>query len=928
MLHWSNGKAAAERKAQDDAANQMATGKSQVRHFRSVLLANAKDIKPFKGQLNAIQGLQTSSRKGGKVPTKGAIMRYVPTHTNKNFDKASDIQDEKLNKDKDNAEKDIDERIKSNKKDDLLVKLNANVGQMHNAVQEHMKEWMEKTGKHAGSNEYYKERQIAEAKARQSAFANTIVPQMNALDKYIIQLSKSQRFKNVKGPLYDPNTGWNPGYRVYASDLRSIIPLKPFESLHKTADVYFGNPADAEADSIGFMPFTWMQDGVKLSVHPLNYELERAKGIRKIYEKLMTRLGRAGVQAWGAEQGLKIIKSYTEDWLAWNRALTAKYEKPNDVLFKDRFGKFLKKLRAGKIQGKDNNLETAKGQAQGMVSEWWESGADAVASGDIMGATRQFGGLGMVAATGVLAVKTVKKKIQDVGRIFDYDKGGKDLEYKEGDSWWERRKKDAKRLARKAKAAYTVKMWRSTPGKGFTYGDVRDFWLDSGALDLFANGQIMGTAGAAIPLLQFLIKKNMLPKAPKEKNANELHDLMHWFFGLAGIKGYKWNQVDEYAQAGFAQVFLEYLKYKVLPQWNRVEKLLSDEITYGTQKTQSRLTKGVALLNALMSQKNLFDFMYKHLRFPNMEVKLIDYSNAKWLDKFILDKYRKDMGIPDRKGKDAIIKKWQSAWDGIGKLGDEQLDKAIQGMSKLLVKAEFEARFTGDYAYFRQLSKIYQMMEKEKQARLDSQQAGDKIVKKAGDVNTKVLEPPPKTMKEIEEERKKKEEEEARQKAEQEKKEKEEREKKLKEEAKRKEALAIANAKIKAMEAIRKQEENYESILQKMIADPGKVTDKELKSLGDEVNNLKQEAENQIAKLPREERELKLALIRGDKISEKTFSEMKETAVGLHGNLQEYIDEVNKIPVGSVLAIANAPGGNTPQPVMMQDSDAVDMGDS
>lgn len=176
MLHWSNGKAAAERKAQDDAANQMATGKSQVRHFRSVLLANAKDIKPFKGQLNAIQGLQTSSRKGGKVPTKSAIMRYVPTHTNKNFDKASDIQDEKLNKDKDNAEKDIDERIKSNKKDDLLVKLNANVGQMHNAVQEHMKEWMEKTGKHAGSNEYYKERQIAEEKARQAAFANTIVP--------------------------------------------------------------------------------------------------------------------------------------------------------------------------------------------------------------------------------------------------------------------------------------------------------------------------------------------------------------------------------------------------------------------------------------------------------------------------------------------------------------------------------------------------------------------------------------------------------------------------------------------------------------------------------------------------------------------------------------------------------------------------------
>ena len=41
------------------------------------------------------------------------------------------------------------------------------------------------------------------------------------------------------------------------------------------------------------------------------------------------------------------------------------------------------------------------------------------------------------------------------------------------------------------------------------------------------------------------------------------------------------------------------------------------------------------------------------------------------------------------------------------------------------------------------------------------------------------------------------------------------------------------------MEKIRKQEQNYENILNKMVADPSKVTDAELKSLGDEVNNLK-----------------------------------------------------------------------------------------
>lgn len=37
-----------------------------------------------------------------------------------------------------------------------------------------------------------------------------------------------------------------------------------------------------------------------------------------------------------------------------------------------------------------------------------------------------------------------------------------------------------------------------------------------------------------------------------------------------------------------------------------------------------------------------------------------------------------------------------------------------------------------------------------------------------------------------------------------------------------------------------------------MVADPSKVTDAELKSLGKDVDNLKQEAENKINQLPRE----------------------------------------------------------------------------
>ena len=287
------------------------------------------------------------------------------------------------------------------------------------------------------------------------------------------------------------------------------------------------------------------------------------------------------------------------------------------------------------------------------------------------------------------------------------------MEYKEGDSWWERRKKDAKRLKRKAQAALTIKEWRGTKAFGVLYGDVRDFWLDSGALDLFNNTTIMGTVGAAIPLIDFLIKKDILPKAPAADKSNRIHDLMHWFYEKAGISGYDWKQVvgDEASQAGFAQVFLEYLKYKVLPQWNRVEKLLSDEITYKTQRTNARLLKGVVKLNLLMSQKGIFEFMYKQLRFPNMKIKLIDYSNADWWDRRRLDKYRRDMGIPDAKEKDRILKGLQKVWGQIPTMTDTELKRTETLLRNALRKGEFEARFSGDYTYVKQLKQYWDKLQ-------------------------------------------------------------------------------------------------------------------------------------------------------------------------------------------------------------------------
>jgi hypothetical protein len=101
-------------------------------------------------------------------------------------------------------------------------------------------------------------------------------------------LSSSSRFNNVKGPLYDVVTGWNPGYRVLSTDLLSVIPLEPFTTISGKRNIPIGRPAPRETDSTGFMPFKWIDSkGHENVVHPILYELQRAKAIRQIYNNMI-----------------------------------------------------------------------------------------------------------------------------------------------------------------------------------------------------------------------------------------------------------------------------------------------------------------------------------------------------------------------------------------------------------------------------------------------------------------------------------------------------------------------------------------------------------------------------------------------------------------------------------------------------------------
>ena len=399
---------------------------------------------------------------------------------------------------------------------------------------------------------------------------STISGQIKALDAYIDTLSKSTRFKNVKGALYDPNTGWNVGYRVTSADLMSPIPLKPFEAIHSKADVPFGKPAKEEVDSIGVMPFTWMQNGAKIAVHPVNYEMERAKALRKLYAWVAEQAGNTMFKTdfFGNNQSMANFNKVIQDkggkaWLEWNNAVSKKslfkYENPESVLYGDKFGSYIKKLRAGKLQGRENSLDSAvngdKKHGATISPEMKSTARDAA----VMGTLSTMGPIGIASAIGYKAAAIAgdwQAKKDAIAKKYDKAQNGLDgeLATKKGDGFLTRIKKWNARRKRRNSAVDTIEEWRGTEASGVNYGKVRDFWLDSGALDLFKNHTIFGTTGAAIPLIDFLIKKDMLPKAPKADKSNRIHDLMHWFYGKAGIKGYDWKQVvgDEESQAGFA----------------------------------------------------------------------------------------------------------------------------------------------------------------------------------------------------------------------------------------------------------------------------------------------------------------------------------------------------------------------------------------
>ena len=223
------------------------------------------------------------------MPRKGAIMRKMTMTYGKNAKTAKKIQSKKLDEEHENRK----EQWKLTGSELLTAKKGSVMGDLSmdhftsgatqgNGYMEMWKRDAKLREKYKGDEEAYKRAMQAQVVQKMLA-GQAIGGQIKILNQYISHLSKSNRFKGVTGPLYHPDSGWNPGYRVFASDLMSPIPLKPFEAIHAKADVPIGQPAEAETVSIGFMPFKWFQDGAEVVANPIGYEIERAKALRKLY---------------------------------------------------------------------------------------------------------------------------------------------------------------------------------------------------------------------------------------------------------------------------------------------------------------------------------------------------------------------------------------------------------------------------------------------------------------------------------------------------------------------------------------------------------------------------------------------------------------------------------------------------------------------
>ena len=281
------------------------------------------------------------------------------------------------------------------------------------------------------------------------------------------------------------------------------------------------------------------ENGAKISANPINFEIERAKATRKLFRWAANLIGDTlfNTNSWMFGGGSSAMKDYQDllrkdgfkSWRSWNSPVGNRemfdYENENAVLYRDKFGKFYEKFKKGEISDKENTIEKA-----GNIDKtnWGKIG---------MGAIR-------VLIPGTIAVEmatdAVVKKVGDIKREFSYDKrdpneGKEKIEKEDGwlKSGWKRAKNFWNSAKRKKQVHSRMGKLKDIEAFGLKYGDVREWMIHGGVIELFKRSQIANPVGSAIPFLKWLLDKGNIIKAPKVKDATPIHDLVHNFFAFA-----------------------------------------------------------------------------------------------------------------------------------------------------------------------------------------------------------------------------------------------------------------------------------------------------------------------------------------------------------------------------------------------------------
>lgn len=153
-------------------------------------------------------------------------------------------------------------------------------------------------------------------------------------------------------------------------DLKTAIPLVPFEEFHEKRDIPFGTPAEPETESKGYMPFTWIQNGVRVSADPIRYDMFRAALLLTAMEKWYSKFDALCIR-WGSNSG-RIKREWNkyldntvyQQWRQLNAVATLPYDdgdkvgwvSKDQVWYGDKFSKFINAIRSGNVSEADNNL--------------------------------------------------------------------------------------------------------------------------------------------------------------------------------------------------------------------------------------------------------------------------------------------------------------------------------------------------------------------------------------------------------------------------------------------------------------------------------------------------------------------------------------------------------------------------------------------